>query len=146
MRNVKTYKQLFESNQHDTFDLIRDYINDFCDSLDLELYPNDNKDKIYTNTKSNGILVWRFLDSRWEKTDEVSKYHHFIIEMRIKESFRLEKSEKIRKLIDWLIERVDDSEIIEKNTNLKFISNPVPTFESRFRQYEIIFDVMKKVL
>ena len=43
MKRLKTYKQLFESEHFDSFELIKDYINEFCDNLDLDLYPNDTK-------------------------------------------------------------------------------------------------------
>jgi hypothetical protein len=151
MNKIKTYKQLFDSDHFDSFELIKDYINEFCDTLDLDLYPNDTGDKIYLKTNSNGIFVWRFLDSKWEKTDELKKYYYFIFEIRLKDSFRVPNEDKIKNMLKWLIERIDESEISEGRVDLKFISNQVqpwkskkPILDKTFTKYEIKFDIIKK--
>jgi len=153
MKKIKTYKQLFESEHFDSFELIKDYINEFCDTLDLDLYPNDTQDKIYLKTNSNGIFVWRFLDSKWEKTDDLKKWYCLLIEMRIRDSFRVPNEDEIKKMLNWLVERIDESDISEDGLELRFYSNQLQTWKSKkpilektFTKYEIKFDIIKKVL
>jgi len=154
MKHIKTYK-VFENDEFiESFDMIKDYINEFCDTLDLDLYENETQDKIYLKTNSNGILVWRFLDSKYEKTDEVKKYHLFMLEIRLKDSFRVTNEDKIKEMLSWIIERIDDSEIkINDDLGCKFYSNDVHTWKAKipiqektFTKYEIKFDIIKKVL
>lgn len=150
MKRLKTYK-IFESDFYESFDLIKDYINEFCDTLDLDLYPNDTEDKIYLKTNSNGIFVWRLLDNKWEKTDDLKKWYYLVIEMRIKDSFRVPNEDGIKNMLNWLVERIDDSDISEGRLELKFISNQLQTWKSKkpilektFTKYEIKFDIIKK--
>jgi hypothetical protein len=154
MKHIKTYK-VFENDKFmESFDMIKDYINEFCDTLDLDLYANETQDKIYLKTNSNGIVVWRFLDSKYEKTDEVKKYHLFILEIRLKDSFRVPNEDKIKEMLSWLIERIDDSEIKIENFGLKFYWNrqnqiyksKIPILDKTYTKYDVKFDIIKKIL
>ena len=85
---------------------------------------------------------------------------YLVIEIRIKESFRVPNEDKIKNMLNWLVERIDDSdiEIIESNLNIlkpwivgvKFHSNNIQThfgkIPTTFTKYDIIFDITKKIL
>lgn len=150
MKHLKKFK-IFENEFYESFDLIKDYINEFCDILDLDLYPNDTHEKIFLKTNSNGIFVWRFLNSVWEKTDELRKWEKLIFEIRMKDSFRVPNEDKIKNLINWLVERINDSEIIENKIAIKFYAYEIntwknPILEKTFTTYDIKFDIIKRVL
>lgn len=153
MKRLKTYK-IFESDFYESFDLIEDYINEFCDTFDFDLYSNDTEDKIYLKTNSNGIFVWRLVDNKWEKTDDIKKWYCLIFEIRIRDSFRVPNEDKIKNMINWISERIDNFEISKNGIDLYFISNSPQTWKSKklipskrgletFTKYEIKFDIIK---
>lgn len=133
---------MFENDESfDTFDVIKEYIYEFCDILNIEIYPNDKREKIYSNTDTNGVLVWRFEDRYNDKTDEPFKYQTFIIEMRTRSPL---KNDKFFEMLSWLNERIDDLEVkISENLTMKFYARPqyisAPLFQLKF-------SLIKKVL
>lgn len=150
MNYLKKYKMFENDESFDTFDVIKEYIYEFCDILNIEIYPNDKREKIYSNTDTNGVLVWRFEDryrrfERHDKTDEPFKYQTFIIDVRIKASiWRLGKNDKFFEMLSWLNERIDDLEVkISENLTMKFYARPqyisAPLFQLKF-------SLIKKVL
>ena len=162
MKQIKTYK-IFESEDwtNDTFQTIHEYITEICDTLDLDLHKNETDHELYGVTISNGILVYRFVDKYYDIV-EPERAHTFIISIKIKDSFRIPNEDKVKDMLNWIIERIDDSEIkVSDNSGLKFYSNDVQTWKATmpyrfkdgrpipgktFTKYEIIFDIIKKVL
>lgn len=141
MNYLKKYKMFENDESFDTFDVIKEYIYEFCDILNIEIYPNDKREKIYSNTDTNGVLVWRFEDRYNDKTDEPFKYQTFIIYVRIKGDLR---NDKFFEMLSWLNERIDDLEVkISENLTMKFYARPqyisAPLFQLKF-------SLIKKVL
>jgi hypothetical protein len=147
MNYLKKYKMFENDESFDTFDVIKEYIYEFCDILNIEIYPNDKREKIYSNTDTNGVLVWRFEDRYNDKTDEPFKYQTFIIDVRIKASiWRLGKNDKFFEMLSWLNERIDDLEVkISENLTMKFYARPA--VHSRIAPLsQLKFSLIKKVL
>lgn len=141
MNYLKKYKMFENDKSFDTFDVIKEYIYEFCDILNIEIYPNDKREKIYSNTDTNGVLVWRFEDRYNDKTDEPFKYQTFIIDMR---TILPLKNDKFFEMLSWLNERIDDLEVkISENLTMKFYARPqyisAPLFQLKF-------SLIKKVL
>jgi hypothetical protein len=155
MKHLKTYK-IFEDNQSfDNFDLVKEYIYEFCDILDIEIYPNEKREKIYSNTNTNGVLVWRFEDRYNDKTDEPFKYQTFIIDMRTNITFRKNNEDKLSEMLSWLTKRIDDLEIkISENLTMMFYARPTgpsliaPLYHQAHlsQNSSLKFDLIKKVL
>ena len=141
MNYLKKYKMFENDKSFDTFDVIKEYIYEFCDILNIEIYPNDQRDKIYSNTDTNGVLVWRFEDRYNDKTDEPFKYQTFIIYVRIKGDLR---NDKFFEMLSWLNERIDDLEVkISENLTMKFYARPAVRIAPLS---QLKFSLIKRVL
>jgi len=115
MKHIKTYK-IFESEDwtNDTFKVIEEYMNDFCENFNIDLVGELDEDYRIPDTRilENGIMFYCFSKNKWPRRLQDIEYQpvvramepdEFEIAIKFKNKYLEENYEEIKKYISWLM-------------------------------------------